>query len=69
MANNTAEILDRGMQCLITNMGNIDAEKFLSAVMREKFDYTKWQREYFDSMGPGEFHDNALEYAQTHPSW
>lgn len=36
-------------------------------IRREKFDYTKWRQEYFDSMAPGEFQQKALEYAQNHP--
>ena len=67
--NNTAEILDRGMQCLVGGLGSIDAEKFLSTLMREKFDYTVWQRTYFDNMQPGEFHGNAVEYAKSHANW
>lgn len=67
--NSTAEILDRGMQCLTNGLGSVDAERFLSTLMRERFDYTKWQRAYFDSMQPGEFHSNAVEYAKSHPSW
>ena len=33
----------------------------------EKFDYTKWQRKYFDAMPSGEFQRQALEYAKAHP--
>ena len=69
MMNNTTDILSRGMEVLINNLGSVEAEKFLSTAMRERFDYTKWQRQFFDSMEPGEFHENALKYAQTHPSW
>lgn len=69
MMNNTAEVLDRGMECLIKYLGDVEAERFLSTIMRERFDYTKWQRQYFDSMRPGEFHKKAAEYATTHTSW
>lgn len=65
----TAELLDRGMQCLIRDLGSVDAERFFSTVLRERFDYTKWQRDYFDAMPSGEFHNRAVEYARTHPSW
>ena len=39
----------------------------MSDLNSEKFDYTHWQREYFDEMAPGEFHENAVEYAKEHP--
>ena len=31
------------------------------------FDYTEWQREYFDKMESGEFAAKASAYADTHP--
>lgn len=31
------------------------------------FDYTVWQREYFDRLEPGQFAVEALEYAKGHP--
>ena len=33
----------------------------------EQFDYTKWQRQYFDAMTPGKFNQKALECAEEHP--
>lgn len=64
---NTVDILNRGMECLTEGLGVVEAEHFISVIMREKFDYTRWQREYFDAMAPGEFHDKAVEYADGHP--
>ena len=63
----TNDIMTRGMECLTKSLGVIEAEHFISAVIREKFDYTVWQRQYFDAMAPGEFHANAVKYAQSHP--
>ena len=42
-------------------------ETFISMINREKFDYTKWQREHFDSMDSKEFVDAAAEYDKNHP--
>ena len=67
MISNTFDIMNRGMECLTEALGVIEAEHFISIVIREKFDYTKWQRQYFDAMAPGEFHRRALEYAKEHP--
>ena len=63
---NTVDILNRGMECLTEKLGVVEAEHFISVLIRERFDYTKWQREYFDSMAPGEFHEKAVEYAKAH---
>ncbi len=66
MASN-AEIMNKGMECLKENLGVVDAEMFISLIIREKFDYTRWQREYFDKMAPGEFNEEAVRYAKEHP--
>ena len=67
MTGSTMEIMDRGMRCLTERLGVIEAEQFISVVMRERCDYTKWQREYYDAMPPGEFHKKAIAYAAEHP--
>ena len=67
MTADTVAIMNEGMQCLTERMGVVKAEHFISIIIREKFDYTKWQRDYFDAMPSGEFHKQALEYAKSHP--
>ena len=67
MTASTVEIMNRGMKCLTEQMGIIEAERFISIIIREKFDYTKWQREYFDQMSPGQIRREAQEYAESHP--
>ena len=55
MTSNTVDIMNRGMECLTESLGVIDAEQFISIIIRERFDYTKWQRMFFDKMGSGNF--------------
>ena len=43
----TVELMSRGMECLVKAMGIIEAESFIAAIQRERFDYTKWHQEYF----------------------
>lgn len=64
---NAVEILDQGFECLVDNMGVINAEYFISLIKRDDFDYTVWQREYFDKMRSGEFAAKASAYADSHP--
>ena len=64
---NTIDILDQGFACLVENLGVIDAEYFIALIKRNDFDYTIWQREYFDKLPLGEFAANASAYAQSHP--
>lgn len=65
--NNAVEILDQGFACLVENLGVVDAEHFIALIKRDNFDYTVWQREYFDKMQPGEFAANGDAYAKSHP--
>lgn len=67
MKMNTAEVMNKGMSCLVDNLGLVEAEYFISVIIREQFDYTKWQREHFDLMTPEELHKNAVEYAGQDP--
>lgn len=67
MEMNTIEVMNRGMQCLIDHLGIIETEHFISVIIRERFDYTEWQRKYFDAISPEQFHKEAVEYAKTHP--
>jgi len=37
-------LMRTGMKVLIEHLGNIDAERFVSVMLREPFDYTKWRK-------------------------
>ena len=39
-----AEIRTMGMQALIAALGLVEAERFIAALSRDKFDYTPWRR-------------------------
>ena len=67
MNTSTSEIMNKGMKCLTEHMGIVDAEIFISHIIREKFDYTKWQREYFDAKTPEEISNEACQFAESHP--
>ena len=64
---NTFELADAGMACLTEQFGVVGAEAFIALVLREKLDYTKWRKTFYDEMAPGEFHEKAIAYAKEHP--
>lgn len=37
------EIKKKGLKILVEILGDVDAEKFISLILREPFDYTHWQ--------------------------
>ncbi|MBK6604703.1 MAG: hypothetical protein KBF99_20720 [Leptospiraceae bacterium] len=45
-----AEIKSIGFNILFKYMDIIEAEKFISIINREKFDYTKWRQNLFEDM-------------------
>ena len=62
------KLLQRGMRCLIDNLGIIETEKFIALFTQEQIpDYTQWQRDYFDSMTPEEFNTSLEEFIRNHP--
>ena len=67
MEASTVEIMSKGMKCLTDHMGVVEAERFISVIIRERFDYTKWQREYFDAKKPEEISREAAEFEKSHP--
>lgn len=61
------EIMNRGITCLLEKLGAVETEQFISAIIREKFDYTKWQQQRFDNMSSDEFQQAAVTYAKENP--
>lgn len=55
-----AEIRANGIKVLIDTMGEVQAERFISLINRESFDYTKWQRNLFEGMTAEDF-DKAAQ--------
>lgn len=63
----TSVIMTEAMRCLLDNLGVIETEIFISNVIKEQFDYTKWQRDYFDKFSPQELNSRAVEYCKNNP--
>ena len=50
------------MDALIASLGIVDAERFISMVKRDKFDYTEWQRKLWSGKNIEEIHAQATEH-------
>jgi hypothetical protein len=59
--------MDMGINCLLKNLGAIETERFISVLLREKSDYTKWRQRYFADVTSDEFHEAAVAYAKANP--
>ncbi|MBK7424496.1 MAG: hypothetical protein IPJ48_16235 [Propionivibrio sp.] len=60
-----AEIRMKGMQALISALGLVEAERFLAAVSRDKFDYTEWRRTGLPQLSIEEIAEAANKLAST----
>lgn len=54
-----AEIRMKGMQALIDALGLVDAERFMAAALRDRFNYTEWRRLGLPSLSVRELADEA----------
>ena len=63
---NSMALLNKGMDCLTENLGLVDAERFVSLISSERFDYTEWRREnLFKDMTVEEISRAAMEYRNS----
>jgi hypothetical protein len=52
------------MNALIENLGEVDAERFISIVKSDNFDYTKWQRNLWKDKTIDEIYGMAKEFEE-----
>ena len=57
-----ALIKSDGMRILAENLGIIEAERFITLVLREPFDYTEWQRGLYDKIAVKELYHKIVEF-------
>jgi hypothetical protein len=43
-----AEIRQKGIEALLQALGDVEAEIFIKNLIREPFDYTKWQKKIME---------------------
>lgn len=58
-------VKQEGMTVLLEKLGMVDAERFISLIIREPFNYTKWRKDLFDGVGVAELADKANEYSKS----
>ena len=51
-----------GIKLLTQNLGKVEAERFISLIIREPFDYTKWQQNLFEDMSVEELSKKAMDF-------
>jgi len=56
------EIKVEAMDILIKTLGNVEAERFVALVQRDKFDYTSWRKNLPEEETIEELSRKAMEY-------
>jgi len=60
-------IMESGMRSLVDSLGVVDAERFITRLIREPFDYTKWQQDLFQDMTLDEIVAEAVAHCKDNP--
>lgn len=60
---NNKIILNKGMECLMEHLGLVEAERFISLIQMDAFDYTEWRKDnLFKDMTADEVSEQAVKY-------
>ncbi|HDQ73778.1 MAG TPA: hypothetical protein ENN19_17030 [Chloroflexi bacterium] len=62
------EIKIKGIETLIETLGELNAERFITLLLREPFDYTKWQRALWSDKSIEEVSQMAMQHRLTSDS-
>ena len=53
---------NEGMKVLASHLGLVKAERFISLIIREPFDYTEWQRVLYKDVPLDVFLNDAMDF-------
>jgi hypothetical protein len=60
-----AEIRAAGMRALIQALGTVEAEQFVAALTRDRFDYTEWRKTGLPDLDLETLSTQAAQYSRT----
>ena len=59
-----SELKRKGIEALIKELGEVEAERFITLLMREPFDYTEWRKQLWKDKTVADLSRDAMEYAK-----
>ena len=62
------ELRLRGLRALVEALGPVEAERFITLMLREPFDYTTWQRQLWVEKSVDELSKAAMEWRRATPN-
>ncbi|MCL2860196.1 MAG: hypothetical protein FWF46_06565 [Oscillospiraceae bacterium] len=58
-------LIDEGTKILTKALGKVEAERFITLIIKEPFDYTKWRKNLYEDMSIDELSDKAMEFVNS----
>jgi len=58
-------IRNEGTHILMEKLGLVEAERFITLIQKEPFDYTQWQENLFENMSIEEISQRASDYRKN----
>lgn len=55
------ELKIKGFNTLAAALGDVDAERFITLILREPFDYTKWQKHLWENRSVEDISKAAMQ--------
>ena len=55
------ELKIKGFNTLVDTLGEVDAERFITLILREPYDYTKWQKNLWENRSIEEISRAAMQ--------
>ena len=62
------EVRIRGLRALVEALGTVEAERFITLILREPFDYTQWQRQLWTERSVAELSKAAMAMRSASPN-
>lgn len=59
------EIKLKGVEALVVALGEVQAERFISLILREPFDYTVWQQKLWPNQSVEQISHMAMAHRQV----
>ena len=54
----------KGLDILTETLGLVDAERFISLILSEPFDYTEWQQDLYKDVSLDDFYRNIKDFKE-----
>jgi len=62
------EIRIHGLRALVEALGTVEAERFITLILREPFDYTQWQKQLWAERSVDELSQAAMAMRSASPN-